>query len=414
MRETSPRRIIHLDLDAFFCAVEEKYKPHLRGKPFAVGGNPQGRGVVASCSYAARRFGVRSAMPMARAIRLCPGLIVVKSRHGKYSEESKQVMLRLRAVTSLVQQISIDEAFLDVTRLDESAEMIAHHLQQNIRKELGLPCSIGVASNKLVAKIATDVGKMAARGDTPPNALTIVPPGTEAAFLAPLPVEMLWGVGPKTAARLEQIGVLTIGDLAQVPERELMSLFGKHGWDMARRARGIDNAPIVTEHQTKSVSSETTFTHDVNDRQILYDRIDALAAGVAKRLKAHGLQGKTVRIKVRWADFTTLTRQVTLPEPTAEYEEIYFTAIKLFRKVWGSGRMVRLIGVGVSGLEEEPKQLSLWDYDPDGEEKMRKLRAIVRQVHEKYGADAISIGLHRKRSKHVKTKTQKNRQAGMV
>ena len=392
------REIIHLDLDAFFCAVEEKYQPHLRGKPFAVGGSPEGRGVVASCSYAARRYGVRSAMPMSRAIRLCPDLIVVRSRHGKYSKESVEVMKRLRTVTNLVQQISIDEAFLEVTHLDEPAEEIARRLQQTIRDELGLPCSIGVASNKLVAKIATDVGKLAARGDSPPNALTIVPYGTEADFLAPLPVEMLWGVGPKTAERLEQIQVFSIGDLAKVPSETLVAMFGKHGWDLARRARGIDESPIVTHRQAKSISNETTFSRDVSDRQVLYDRLEALSKSVAGRLKKHSLQGRTVKIKLRWSDFTTITRQVTLPSPTADFEEIYLTGVKLLRKVWQPGRAVRLIGVGVSGLEDKTRQLSLWDVDPKREEKIRRLRDAVESVHEKYGEKAISIGFKPKKN----------------
>ncbi|HEY62383.1 MAG TPA: DNA polymerase IV [Anaerolineae bacterium] len=403
------RRIIHFDLDAFFCAVEEKYNHSLRGKPFAVGGSPEGRGVVASCSYAARRYGVRSAMPMARALRLCPNLIVLRSRHGEYSKESQEVMKRLRAVTDLVQQISIDEAFLDVTNLAESAEMIAHRLQKTIREELSLPCSIGLASNKLVAKIATDVGKLASRGVGPPNAMTIVPPGTEADFLAPLPVEMLWGVGPKTAERLERIGVITIGDLAQIPEIELANIFGKHGWDLARRAKGIDNSPIVTFRQAKSISNETTFSKDVSDRQTLYNRIDTLSESVAKRLKKHGLQGKTVKIKLRWSDFTTLTRQMTLFNPTADYEEIYHAAIKLVRKVWQPGKAVRLVGVGVSGLEDKPKQLSLWDVNRESEEKFHRVQEAIKTVHERFGKDALTLGFHGKNVLENNRKLSKNR-----
>ena len=187
------RTILHLDLDAFFCAVEELHDPSLRGKPFAVGGRPEERGVVASCSYAARRFGVRSAMPMSRALRLCPGLLVSSHHRGDYGEMSKKVMQRLCDLSPLVEQISIDEAFVDISDILENPETVARHLQKRVNDELGLPCSVGVAANKLVAKIATEVGKKTAKKDQPPNAVTVVPPGTEAAFMEPLPANMLWG-----------------------------------------------------------------------------------------------------------------------------------------------------------------------------------------------------------------------------
>ncbi len=225
------RKILHLDLDAFFCAVEEQRDPNLRSKAFAVGGRPETRGVVASCSYAARRFGVRSAMPMARAVKLCPHLIIVPSHFDAYRAASQQVMAHLYQLTPLVEQVSIDEAFLDVSDRPEPAEGLARRLQTTINTELNLPCSLGVATNKLVAKIANDVGKAAARSDQPPNALQVVPPGQEAAFLAPLPVEALWGVGPKTAERLHGLGLHTIGDLARWPEADLGRRFGQHGYD---------------------------------------------------------------------------------------------------------------------------------------------------------------------------------------
>ncbi|HKZ68683.1 MAG TPA: DNA polymerase IV, partial [Anaerolineales bacterium] len=210
-----PRKILHLDLDAFFCAVEEQRDPSLRGKPFAVGGKPEERGVVASCSYAARQVGVRSAMPMSRALKLCPGLLIVSARHRAYGQTSDKVMAVLHDLTPLVEQISIDEAFLDVSDLPQSAEAIARELQRTIRDQLNLPASLGVATNKLVAKIATDVGKAAARTGDYPSAVMVVPPGEEAAFLAPLPAIALWGVGPKTADQLARLGLKTIGDIAR-------------------------------------------------------------------------------------------------------------------------------------------------------------------------------------------------------
>ena len=380
------RKILHLDLDAFFCAVEERRDPSLVGKPFAVGGRPETRGVVASCSYAARTFGVHSAMPMARALKLCPTLIIVSSRHGVYSQVSEQVMERLRQLTPLVEQISIDEAFMDITDLPDSGEVIARGLQALIHQELGLPCSIGVATNKLLAKTATDVGKASARKGSPPNAITVVPPGDEASFLAPLPVQSLWGVGPKTADRLHEIGVMTIGDLAQIPDSELARMFGKNGYELAMHSRGIDDRPIFTEHQLKSISQETTFARDVLDESVLRRTLLELSESVGRRLREASLAATTVKIKIRWPDFTTLTRQATLGNSTDQDSEIYTTALQLFENVWKRGKPVRLIGVGATGLRSPIRQLSFWDHSS---QKERRLLDAVDQVRQRYGKDAL-------------------------
>lgn len=380
------RKILHLDLDAFFCAVEEQHNPALCGKAFAVGGRPEERGVVSSCSYAARKFGVRSAMPMARALRLCPVLVIVPSRHGVYSNVSRQVMQRLADLTPLVEQVSIDEAFLDITDLPESAEAVARRLQATIRDELGLPCSIGVAANKLLAKTANDVGKTAARSAGPPNAITVVAPGEEAAFLAPLPVDVLWGVGPKTAERLGELGIHRIGQLAAWSGEDLARLFGKLGSELAQRARGIDDRPVVTTHDTKSISQEVTFAKDIRDRSILVDTLRSQSEGVARRLRKAGLAGSTVKLKLRWPDFTTLTRQVTLEQPTDQDAEILAAALDLFGKVWTGGQAVRLIGVGVSGLAPPVRQLGLWDEEAERE---RRLQAAVDSLRERFGDRAI-------------------------
>ena len=383
------RTILHLDLDAFFCAVEENQNPELRGKAFAVGGKPSERGVVASCSYAARVFGVRSAMPMSRALRLCPGLIIVPSRHGMYSEVSKQVMKRLRELTALVEQISIDEAFLDISDLSESPQRIARGLQAGIRDELHLPSSIGIAPNKLVAKIATEVGKKAAKGGSPPFALTIVPSGSEAEFLSPLPADMLWGVGPKTYARLSELGIHTIGDIARWPEEQLVRMFGENGREMAKHARGQDERLVVTEREVKSVSQEVTFSRDVRDDESLEKTLTKLSAQVGRRLRKNELAGTTVKLKIRWPDFTTLTRQVTLPGTTNNDAEIAETALGLLRKVRKSGQAVRLIGVGVSGLGEPMRQLELWGTDT---EKERRLQEVLDELKEKFGDNVIKRG----------------------
>ena len=384
-----PRKILHLDLDAFFCAVEELRDASLRGKPFAVGGRPETRGVVSSCSYAARRFGVRSAMPMARALRICPGLIVVAPRHHVYGEVSEQVMERLAQITPFIEQVSIDEAFLDVSDLPEPGKILARRLQDQIRKELDLPCSLGVATNKLVAKIATDVGKKAARGDGPPCAITVVPPGEEAAFLDLLPADMLWGVGPKTAAKLAELGIHTIGDIARWPEDDLTRRFGENGRELSRHARGFDDRPVVTEHAVKSISQEVTFARDVRDDKALENTLRDLSAQVGRRLRRADLAGATVKIKIRWPDFTTLTRQVTLSQPTDQDEEIAVTALDLLAKVRSKGKAVRLIGVGVSGLCEPVRQLELWGEDA---EKARRLQATLDALHERFGDKAIQRG----------------------
>jgi DNA polymerase-4 len=391
-----PRTILHLDLDAFFCSVEETRNPELRGKAFAVGGQPNERGVVASCSYAARKMGVRSAMPMSRAIRLCPGLIIVSSRHRVYSEVSRQVMEILHNTTGLVEQISIDEAFLDISDIRDEPERLARGLQSRIQSDLHLPNSIGIASNKLVAKIATEVGKaialkrIKAQGLTePPNAVTVVPYGDEAAFLSPLPADMLWGVGPKTFQRLSDLGIHTIGDIAKWPESELIHLFGENGRDLSRHAKGIDNRPIVTERETKSISQEVTFSVDVRDDKVLQKTIREQASRVASQLRKNELAGPTIKLKIRWPDFTTLTRQVTLGHRTDQEDEIAKAALELLNNVRKPNQAVRLIGLGVSGLGQPIRQLGLWDMDS---EKSRKLQEALDVLREKYGRDVIHKG----------------------
>ncbi len=386
-----PRKILHLDLDAFYCAVEELRDPTLKGKAFAVGGRPDQRGVVASCSYPARRFGVRSAMPMSQAVRLCPQLVIVGANFGKYHEASAQVMSILNDLTPLVEQISIDEAFLDVSLLRDEAEQVARGLQAQINRQCGLPASLGVASNKLVAKIANNIGKAGARGDLPPNAIKVIPPGTEAAFLAPLPTRELWGVGPKTAEALARLGIHTIGDLARWPQGDLVRRFGKHGTELADRARGLDDRPVETESESKSVSSETTFAQDIADSATLQRTLRTLSDKVGRRLRKEGLQGTTIKLKLRWSDFTTLTRQVTLAHATHHDDEIYQAALDLFGRVWIEGRPVRLLGVGVSGFEQTNRQLGLWE-QPRLEAEQSSLESALDKLRDRFGDSVIQRG----------------------
>ena len=384
-----PRKILHIDLDAFFCSVEENNDPSLKGKPFAVGGRPNERGVVASCSYAARMFGVQSAMPMVRAIKLCPELILVSGRHVDYGKISTQVMDYFKTLTPLVEQISIDEAFLDLSDLPDTGENLARPIQQYILEHFSLPCSIGVATNKLVAKIATNIGKASKRSTEPPRAIQVVQPGKEAEFLAPLPTNALWGIGPKTAARLADLGIHTIGDISRLSIEERNQHLGKFGDNLAKRALGIDESEIHTSHKVKSISNETTFTHDVTDVQILHETLHRLSESVGRRLRKKNLAGNTVKLKLRWSNFTTITRQVTLPKPTNDDREIYSAIKELFNITWQKGKPVRLLGVGVTHFSRPHSQLSLWITTA---EKDVKLLTAVDTLRDRYGKNSIIRG----------------------
>jgi DNA polymerase IV len=387
-----PRTIIHIDLDAFYCAVEENLDPSLQDLPFAVGGRPDQRGVVASCSYAARKFGVRSAMPMSRALNLCPNLIIVPHNFRDYHDASHLVMKILHNVTPLVEQISVDEAFLDISGLPQSGTEMAKDLQAKINDELNLPCSFGVATNKLIAKIANNIGKVEASSNTdgPPNAIKVIPPGKEAEFLAPLPIRELWGIGPKTAEKLHRMHIGIIGELAQVPERELIRRFGKLGAEMALRSKGIDGRSIQTEHDPKSISKEITFTQDTSDAEALHRVLRKLSDEVGWRLRHDGLRGSTVRIKFRLSDFTTMTRQTTLTHPINQDDELYNIALKLFEKHCPPGKMLRLIGVGISGFDTAARQLDLWETEDS--KKNRQLQSALDQLKDRFGENAIRRG----------------------
>ena len=353
------RWIIHADLDAFFASVEQLDNPELRGRPVVVGGPRQSRGVVAAASYEARAFGVRSALPMAAALRLCPEAVRVPPRFERYAEISRRVMDIFGRFTRLVEPISLDEAFLDVTEAVQEghsieepdlsrAEGIARAIRERVRQEVGLTVSVGLASSRSVAKIASDKGK--------PDGLVVVPPSTERRFLAPLPVRSLWGVGPKTAERLAAESITTIGELAERSEEWARSLFGERGVYLLHLARGIDDSAVVVEHETKSVSSETTFARDIDDLQALEDSLRDLARETAGRLQRHGLKGRTVRVKLRLADFTTFTRQTTLAHPTDSFDTIYREAARLLAREVTNGRRFRLLGVSVANFRAEVQQ----------------------------------------------------------
>ena len=343
------RHIIHADLDAFYAAVEQLDNPELRGQPVLVGGRPEGRGVVATASYEARRFGVHSAMPMATAVRQCPEGIVVRPRFDRYREMSARVMDIFRETTPIIQPVSLDEAYLDITdAADEKPPIaIAIDIKDRVRREVGLAVSVGLGTGKCVAKIASDFQK--------PDGLVVVPEGQEAEFLAPLPVGTLMGVGPKSAARLNDEGILTIGDLAAMPDSWFNRRFGKRGASIRDRARGIDDEPVQTSREAKSISSETTFPQDLSAIEDIRLVVERLATSVAASLSRKDISGRTVTVKVRLSDFTTFTRQTTLPRPTHDDETIMATAWMLMEREMTPGRAFRLLGVGVSGFATEPE-----------------------------------------------------------
>ena len=383
-----PRKILHLDLDAFFCAVEEQLNPDLRGKAIAVGGQPDQRGVVASASYPARAYGVRSAMPTAQALRLCPHLILVGSRHGVYGERSREVMAILRETAPDVEKLSIDEAFLDVTILPEPIDETARKLRHRINAELDLPCSLGGATNKLIAKTANTVGKADKPKHAPPNAITIVAPGNEAAFLAPLPIRSLWGVGPKTAETLADLGLQTIGDAAKWSETALTARLGKLGADIWRRAQGIDSRPVHGGGQAKSISKEVTFPEDIEDEARLLLALRRLSDGVGRSARKAGLAGATVKLKLRYGDFSTPTRQKTLDYATDSDIEIYACAERLLQQLWDAKTPVRLIGVGLSGFAEPTRQLGMFAQD-ESLPIRSEFQSALDRLRDKYGEKTI-------------------------
>ena len=381
------RKIIHLDLDAFFCSVEELLDPSLKGRAFAVGGSPSGRGVITSASYAARMHGIRSAMPTREALKIFPDLLLVRCGYRHYSDYSHKVIDILRDTSPIVEPVSIDEAFLDVSDMPQPIGSIALDLQKRVMQETGLPCSLGCATSRLVAKMANDFGKKQVKTGRSPQKITVIEPGKEEEFLAPLDIQALWGVGPKTAAHLRQRGITTVGKLAALSDADLKNYFGQHGESMRRRAKGIDNTPIYPESgDPKSVSNEMTFHEDQDDQGNLLKILRGLSEKVGSRLRKAELAGSVVQIKIRYSDFSTFTRQTSMKECTNLDQEIFNEVQNLFLKHWIAGRPVRLLGVGVSTLEKPHRQLSLWE---DLGNRKEELTKAVDGLRERFGKDII-------------------------
>ena len=376
------RIIIHFDFDAFFCAVEEHDQPSLRGIPFAVGGHLDGRGVVISCSYAARRFGVQSDMPITTAMRLCPPLVVIPPRHRAYEKVSQEAMDYLSCLTETLQQISIDEAFLDITNLQKTSHQVATLIQENILRDLGLPCSLGISTNRFVAKIANSVGKSAFQGNGPPNAITVVPPGSESAFLSPLPISRLWGVGPKTTIKMNSLGIHTIGNLANFPIKKLSLTFGNQAWKLVEKANGRDGIPITANRTSKTISKETTFTKNISKKNYLHAILLYLSEEVGRELRRGGLSCHTIRLKSRTSNFVTSTKQIALPISTNMDKVIYNQAKNLVHQAWEPQQPLRLLGISASNLGSS-YQLSLW------QKKDFQIQKTIDHLRNHYGNKVI-------------------------
>jgi DNA polymerase-4 len=342
------RRIVHLDMDAFYASVEQRDDPALRGRPVAVGGRPESRGVVAAASYEARVFGVRSAMPMARAVRLCPDLVIVRPAFERYRRVSDQVMAILRACTSLVEPLSLDEAYLDVTQNawgEAYGSTVAKRLKASIREQTGLTASAGVAPNKFLAKIASGYRK--------PDGLTVISPERVEAFLQELPVEALWGVGPVTARKLHQAGILKLTDVRSADMEVLRATVGSLADWLRQLSHGDDPRPVEPNRESKSSSTENTYAEDLLDLERIRAELDRMARENAEWLVRRQLAARNVTIKVRYADFSTVTRGHTLSMPTADADVIASWAKDLLARTEAGQRPVRLLGVRVQGLVEQ-------------------------------------------------------------
>jgi DNA polymerase-4 len=385
----SGRAILHMDMDAFFASVEQLDHPEWRGRPVIVGGDPSGRGVVSTASYEARAYGIHSAMPAAQAARLCPDAVWARPRFKRYSELSRAVRGILEAFTPHIEPTSIDEAYLDVSPGQTGRHPV--EIAEQIRRDvdaLGLSCSLGVATGKTLAKIASDRDK--------PHGITVVWPGTEAAFLAPLSVNVLPGIGAQTAQRLLGAGIRTLGDLARLDLGTAETLAGSWGRELLDRARGIDERPVAASNNVKSVSNERTFAHDLHERADAERALGALVEKVASRLRAGLLVARTFTVKLRFADFTTRTVRRTLEVPTDLEDEMLPVALSLLGRAWSPGAGLRLLGFGASGFDEPAQQLGLLDRvetdAPEIRQQRRALAAEIDAIRERFGADALRRG----------------------
>jgi len=379
------RTIIHIDLDSFFVSVEQVLNPKLRGKPVVVGGRPDRRGVVATPSYEARAFGLHSGMPLVTAARLCPQAIFIEGNFEKYREFSHKFMAILYDFSPFIEPAGIDEAYIDVTGFESihgSIQQMAMAMKKRIQSELGLPASIGIASCKVVAKVASDFSK--------PDGLIEVANGKEREFLAPLPVDKLPGIGKKTTKILKNLGIHTIGALSQMPSQYLKSRFGSNGEGMGRFANGIDNSQVSPPGEASSISRETTFGEDTLDLEFLKANLWNQSEKIGADLRRKGKQARCVKLKVRYADFTTITRSHTLRENISTNQAIFQTGVNMLEQILKTERRgVRLIGIGVSHLVELGEQSNLF---VSSTPKLEKLNETIDRIRDRYGFGAIKTG----------------------
>lgn len=381
------RKILHVDMDAFYASVEIRENPELCGKPVIVGGAPHRRGVVSAASYEARKFGVHSAMPVAQALRLCPKAILISPRIAFYAEVSQQIRDIFARYTPQFEPLSLDEAFLDVTACEKlfgGAEVIAHAIKQAIRDELKLVASVGVAPNKFIAKIASDVNK--------PDGFVVVNSDQVHAFLDPLPVSRLWGAGKATVAVFERMGIRHIGQLRRQSQAWLQTHFGRHGEHLWQLAHGIDDREVITDAQAKSVSHETTFAEDVADKQVLEAWLLHLTEQVAWRLRRAELSGRTVQLKLRFPDFKTITRSHTLNEATQSTDILWQIVRQLWHGNWQGKPAIRLIGMGVAGLQPHGEQMQQADLFAQTSPRQAQVDALTDQINARFGPSALQRG----------------------
>ena len=386
-KQIQSKHIIHFDMDAFYPSVEILDNPALRGKPVIVGGGKE-RGVVSSASYEARRFGVHSAQPVAKAKRLCPDGVFLPVRMSRYQEISKQVFKIFYRFTPLVEPLSIDEAFLDVTgsiRLFGQPEDIAKQIKQIVLTETGLTVSAGVAPSKFVAKIASDIDK--------PDGLTVVHPDGVRDFLDPLPVKKMWGVGKVTQLSLSHLNIHTFRELRQTPVKVLEKKIGKHGVKIHLLAMGIDERDVIPEHDVKSIGHEQTFSQDIIALNVAQKELLALSNKVARRMRHKGLKGKTITLKVKYFDFVQITRSATLPKSIDDGFELYSVACRLLKKTEITKKPIRLLGISLSQLSFSGigTQLSLFDQDPSSQKRQR-LNIALDSLYEKFGDKSVVPG----------------------
>jgi DNA polymerase-4 len=382
----APRSILHVDLDAFFVAVEVARNPELRGKAVVVGGDPSGRrGVVSTASYEARKFGVHSAMPISTAVRLAPHAVYLRGDYREYVRVSRLFHAILQRYSPLVEPGGLDESYIDVPGCEAIAGTppeAAARIRERVRAELGLPASVGIASSKVVAKVASDKAK--------PDGVCHVLPGTEAAFLAPMPLRALPMLGPSAEKKLTSIGISTLGQLQKVPEVTLVTLFGNHGASLGQRAHGIDPSQVAGHDEAKSISREGTFQFDVNDSDHLRAVLRGFCESVGSQLRHSGRRARTVALKLRYEDFTTMNRSLTPGQPLSSDEAIYAAADTLLTRLRNSSkRPVRLIGVGVSNFVEDVVQLAL---EPSQSTKHESLSATFDSIRKKYGSKSLQTG----------------------